>query len=608
VRGALVARGGYVVALMLFAVLVYLSVVQDSGLSATGASRMSEAGKTIADSVLWFQFFVAQLVAVVIMSTSINGEARARTLGALKVTHMTNLQIVSGKLMGGMIPVAVLLACSLPVLAIVRVFGGVPWQCVVAGICITAGAATLAGAFAMLLSSLIRQGYLVILAALAVAWGIQGITAAVAMSAVATSPVAAGFIALLTPGGMMRLNSVNLISASISWAGVLWPFHLLVVIGFSSVLVWLCSQLVNQVMLRWMFGEPSQEPVGSWRTRSVDALARLSAVRSQTPTPPERRPPGRAVLATYRRYAATRAPTAQPAPARTRTERLRKGASGIKNSPLLWRESRRPLLPRRSLRSPWMTATVTAFIIAYVVLVLTCAFVEMHAFYLTFYFLLGAATTTVLAATTITSERRDGTWALLLTTPLSDWHIFLAKAVAVVKRAAVFWGLFFGHLLVFTAVGLIHPLAAFHLFILAVWFNVAAIGTGAYLGTRLRTTSQAVIANCSLAIGLWVVLPAVLVLANNIVGAGGPSRPLAGVNAWYQTTNPLVQCWVLTQGAPGALSAARDRGLEYNWPGASGAGSALHATGVALGSMIAFGGAGAILAWRAVKNFRKAIV
>ena len=134
-----VLRFVYVSVLALFVAAAWLGWTRP-GASVSplyAASRMSEAGKQIIVWVVWFQFFAAQLAAIVLMSTSVSGEVSRRTLGVLMTTPLTGLQIVMGKLLGGTCQLLGLLAISFPVLAVVRVFGGVPWGYVVAGLCIT---------------------------------------------------------------------------------------------------------------------------------------------------------------------------------------------------------------------------------------------------------------------------------------------------------------------------------------------------------------------------------------------------------------------------------------------------------------------------------------
>ena len=86
------------------------------------------AGQAIVSAVLWFEFLAAQVIAVVMLSTSISDEIYHRTLGVLMTTPIGSFQIVVGKLLSKLLQLVLLLAISLPLLAIVRVFGGVPWD------------------------------------------------------------------------------------------------------------------------------------------------------------------------------------------------------------------------------------------------------------------------------------------------------------------------------------------------------------------------------------------------------------------------------------------------------------------------------------------------
>ena len=239
------------------------------------------------------------------------------------------------------------------------------------------------------------------------------------------------------------------------------------------------------------------------------------------------------------------------------------------------------------------------------------ALIRVHAVYVTIYLLIAMAVTAVLSATTIAAEKQSGAWPLLLTTPMSDWHILLVKAAGVIYRARLFWGLLFGHVLFFTLFGMIHPIALLHLLILFCWVNALLLGAGMYFGARLKVAGHAVIANCALALGLWVILPMMLSLASGIRGPKSPIRPLRQLYATYQQINPIVQGWVLTAGAPGHSSATGNRGLEYRWPhnpAHARDSSVWQATQVVFWSILIYGVAAAILAWRAVRNFRRVSV
>ena len=89
-------------------------------------SRMAAVGQEIVTAILWFQFLTCQVIAIVMLSTSISDEIYKRTLGALMTTPIGSFQIVAGKLTSKLLQIVLLLAISLPMLAVVRVFGGVP--------------------------------------------------------------------------------------------------------------------------------------------------------------------------------------------------------------------------------------------------------------------------------------------------------------------------------------------------------------------------------------------------------------------------------------------------------------------------------------------------
>ncbi len=103
-------------------------------------------------AILWFQFLAVQLVMLVAMSTTITGEDRAGTLSILLATPLNHFQIVLGKLLVRLLHVAVLLLCSLPLLMLIRVFGGVPADALAACLIASFLTAMLIGALTLLWS------------------------------------------------------------------------------------------------------------------------------------------------------------------------------------------------------------------------------------------------------------------------------------------------------------------------------------------------------------------------------------------------------------------------------------------------------------------------
>jgi len=166
-RRSYILRLVYVVLLTVFAVGAYLSVAEAGGGDPSTIYRMSKAGKTVIGTIAWFQFLGLQLIATVSMSTAISEETRRGTLAALMSTPISTVQIVVGKVLGKLLQMATLAAASLPVLIVVRVFGGVPWDFVLGATCVSLTAVLLAGTTALFFSALVRQAYAAILLSLA---------------------------------------------------------------------------------------------------------------------------------------------------------------------------------------------------------------------------------------------------------------------------------------------------------------------------------------------------------------------------------------------------------------------------------------------------------
>jgi len=109
-----VLRSAYVVLLTIFVVIVWLSVVKFQGTAAYQKSRMGIAGKTVITTIVTFQFVATQLIAIIMLSTSISDEIYHRTLGVLMTTPINSFQIVMGKLFSKLLQLILLLAISLP--------------------------------------------------------------------------------------------------------------------------------------------------------------------------------------------------------------------------------------------------------------------------------------------------------------------------------------------------------------------------------------------------------------------------------------------------------------------------------------------------------------
>ncbi|MHC4354122.1 MAG: ABC transporter permease subunit, partial [Planctomycetota bacterium] len=115
-------RSGYLLLLTVLIASAWLrtAVTGSGGSIAYTISRMGELGKNLILTITWFQFFAAQLVAVVMLSSSISDEIRRGTLDVLMTTPVNSFQVVAGKLLSSLLQLTLLLAISLPLLAILR--------------------------------------------------------------------------------------------------------------------------------------------------------------------------------------------------------------------------------------------------------------------------------------------------------------------------------------------------------------------------------------------------------------------------------------------------------------------------------------------------------
>jgi hypothetical protein len=132
-------RRNYVLRSAYLLVLVFLvagawsiALLSGSGKSvAWQVSRSAEIGRSLVLTITWFQFLTAQVLAAVMLSNSISDEIRRGTMDVLMTTPINCVQIVLGKLFSRLFQLILMLAVSLPLLAVIRVFGGIQWDYVV---------------------------------------------------------------------------------------------------------------------------------------------------------------------------------------------------------------------------------------------------------------------------------------------------------------------------------------------------------------------------------------------------------------------------------------------------------------------------------------------
>ncbi len=557
-------RFAYLMLLTIFLVAVWSEVVRSGrpyGSAAYRVSRMSEAGKAIVATIVWFQFCVTQLVAIVMLSTAISGEIHHRTLGVLMTTPIGSFQIVMGKLLSGLWQLLILVGLSLPLLAVVRVFGGVPWDFVVAGLCVTAATLILVGSVSLFCSIFTRRSYVVILVTLFVLGVVMALAPGMIFAALEKGRSDRAIIAALSyanPYGAMLILTDEMLSprAWARWSAFSWEWHCLIMLALSAGVIALSVGFVRRAATRQLTGETRAGPRAGRRRRRRGAAAA------------ELRP--------------------------------------VTGSPVLWKELRAPILRGRRRRWLMLGAVIGVVLITYLI-----AFAandlddgDVQVLYVFCFVCAGTLTTAVISATPISSEKESGTWPLLLVTTLGAGQILWGKAIGILRKCAPAWALLGGHLVVFMLAGILDPTLWVHASMVAAYVSVFLVGSGLYFSARCRRTTVAVAGNLCLIIAIWVILPFLAVLAAEGRSASLRNSPV--LRACIEA-NPGVQAISTAIGAARQHRPSRyyPSGRQYYWP--SGRRGLGETTLIVLATAVGYSLAGGVFARRAAARLRRSI-
>jgi len=652
-----VLRSAYLAALTVFVVLVWLESVRwDSyGDYANRINRMAKAGMTIIACIAWFQFIALQIIAVIMLSTSISEEVYAKTLGVLMTTPINSFQIVVGKLFSKILQLLILLAASLPMLAVLRVLGGVPWDFVVSSLCVTLTTALLVASVTMFFSILFRWAFVSILMSLGALAAVYGLVPLIVGLFVAAAGLHDDEILMPLVTVLINFHPVVMLTAmtedmfrpgSVARGGprggmmfFAWWVNCLISLGLASLILTACVAMVRRVGLRLVAGATgagasSAAAIAASAGPVLKPVAILDAAQARrgaatlqtTDTLPSRG------LAQFDIPAGTPAGPAPGVPPLTRVPRQLPAAPPwtpparpvdvreITGSPIIWRELRSTWLKRGVLY--WVLLGVGLWLLLMIYILVFLA--EHRAFYdndahiafIVTYTVIGAICTAVLAATNITSEKESRSWELLLCTPLGDWHILLAKFVGALRRCLPIWLLPIGHILLFTLAGCCH-VALLPMYLLIVGgMAVPLAGGGLYFGSRFRRTTTAVMLNIALGLGLWAALPGGMALLANAMPRTAYQGDLSNTACYViekaagyvMNANPVIQTGMVCQQLSGVHNAQHHLSeVTFYWWWVIGHRSAGFDESLSYLILLASLNAvlAAFLAWRAKCQFRK---
>ncbi len=558
-RRSYTLRLAYVLSLSVFIVVIWVPAVELAGGGALSRAQMQVAARMITVGIVWFQFFAAQLVALVLLSTTISDEVRGRTLGVLLTTPLSGAQVVLNKFFSRMVQILLLVATSLPLLAVVRVLGGIPWNYLLVSLGVTAATVIFVGAVSLLFSALCRRACLVVFA----------------------GALSTAFLFVVVPLLSFVLLDNLIPESEILGMNMYWSPYLLLYrytdyaisprgrpFVSPAQMVWCCAVLLLAAGL-----------VLRWAARLVESVALRRAMGDPTWLDRRRRAHWRSE------------PKEERAGYRPRDIRRVVGA------PMIWKETTCTLSNRQKFATRLAVGVeILLIIITYLfpVLMGIVPYGALHYLYILIFLGLGVLLTITVSVTVISTERESGTWPLLLLTPLTDREILVGKFVGVLRRSGPAWLSLLAYVVAFTCGGCFHPLALAQVTILMLTVLLFLTATGFYFGLHFRRTTEAVTANLACAGVLWCAVPVLVATVELGMGTAGLSESVAYLVIPFAQAVAMVTTTLV--GYAGGL----------RWPDHYLEGPDV--TIWMLFSMVGYLLISLVFAWRAVRAFRRHIV
>ncbi|MHC4742890.1 MAG: ABC transporter permease, partial [Planctomycetota bacterium] len=424
-------RSVYIALLTIFVAFVWIERVSwISWGDAYSASRMAEAGKYVVNGIVRFQFYAIQVLAVIMLSGSISEEIYSRTLNVLMSTPISSFQIVMGKLLSRMLQLMILLAISLPLLAIVRVFGGVPWDFLISGLCITVTAAVFVGSISLFFSIFLRRFYIVIIVTMVVVVTVYFfLPLSIEPNLGRMGRAWLHVLYCLNPLIMMLHTTRDMLRPGIAGGIVrFWPVHCGLMLCISAVVLLVSARLVRKAALRQAAGK--RGVFGRLFMRLEEWSAQKDSRRQQG-------------------------------------GEIRR----VMGPALVWKELVRPVSRRQRLISAVIIgAEVVLILMAYAFPAAVASLGHYEAVLMNVWILMGLGIlfTSITSATSITTEKEARSWPLLLGTDSSEWQIILGKFAGVLRRSLLVWALLLLYFVMFWRVGIFHPIGILQITMVAV--------------------------------------------------------------------------------------------------------------------------------------------
>ena len=446
------------------------SEIDSASYNANYTMNMAEVGRYLTVIMTWSQFIALQILALIMLSNSISDEVNKRTLGVLMTTPITSLQIVAGKMLSKLYLIFLLLLISLPVLIIIRTFGGISWQYITTTTIITFSIVLFTGSLSLFLSILTKKTYLVIIYTIII-YGIFFLLLPIIFFSICYHyNIEEELLIYFNPYISMIFATDTFMSSYSNFS--LTQSDFLLASGITSAaaifLLIISTIMVRRVALAQMLGtdRPASKSSSKKQSKSLNKIRR------------------------------------------------------IKNNPVTWMETRSAILSKKNLPRIIFSLGV----IGCIVLTVALGFEEgwqsqtLHGIMGIIYMTFGILITLTIPATTITSEREAGTWLVLMATPISEYQILKGKFFGSLRKCLFAWAPYFIHYTFFTFLGLVRFDFYILLILLAFQQIVFMIGSGIFISSKVNRTTTAVVISYTVILTLWLAIPILLALYSLLAG------------------------------------------------------------------------------------------
>ncbi len=443
------------------------------------ASELAELGYTFFCTFAVFSTVAMCMVGPILTSGAISEERTRKTIEVLMTTPLSAWQIVGGKLFSRLLVALTLIGLSVPILAIVRLMGGVEIEQIIAVISICTATVVATASLGLLVSAYTMRAWVAIILSYAILAVIYLLLPAVMAhhsgrtSLVACNPFAAVVTAI----------EPRIFSGSVDWR---WFVASHIGAGF-LLTFWTARVLRRRQRTPQSATDTFAGPADSRRAAGVPvAAAGLAGGEGDlnATTRPSTPALGDDPLAGV-----------QNAPRRKRAP--------VYDNPVLWRELRRPTF--RSIAHRVAAIVFGGLVLALIYNVASHNGNQEFCISMAYiYNLLFMVQICVLSATAISQETESDTWRLLLTTPLSGSQIVFGKVGGVLRRSVLLLVIIALHMVVFAPAkyGTIEDGAAALLMIFSA--NALFSATGLMFSLLFRRSSTAAMLNMAMPAVLYI--------------------------------------------------------------------------------------------------------